>query len=107
MILWRRSSDDANLRLGVVTSKKVHLRANKRNYARRRMREAYRILRPYFEGNNCDVILIGRSSILKAEWTSVLRELIYLANKAGLMSDLNVKLAEKDFQLADDRKPSN
>ena len=47
MVLWLREAEYADLRLGVVSSKKVHLRANKRNYARRRMREAWRHLRPY------------------------------------------------------------
>ena len=103
MVLWLRSGEGASLRLGVVTSKKVHLRANKRNFARRRLREAYRNLRPYFSGE-FDVILIGRRAILSADWKEVLRELLKLAKKAGLLTDENLKKANLEFQLSDERK---
>jgi ribonuclease P protein component len=96
MVLWLRNGEGASLRLGVVTSKKVHLRANRRNLARRRLREAYRNLRPYFSGN-FDVILIGRRNILKAEWMDVLRELLNLAEKAGIITDEKLQHAKKEF----------
>ncbi len=98
MVLWLRSGEGAALRLGVVTSKKVHLRANKRNYARRRLREAYRNLRPYFSGD-FDVILIGRRPILFCEWNEVIRELLKLAKKAGIISDENLDLAKHQYGL--------
>jgi ribonuclease P protein component len=98
MVLWRRSGEDASLRLGVITSKKLHLRANKRNRARRRLREAYRNLRPFFSGD-FDVLLVGRRSILNAEWSDVLRELIKLASMAGLMTEENRKWAEREYEL--------
>jgi ribonuclease P protein component len=106
MVLWRRSGESASLRLGVVTSKKVHLRANKRNFARRRMREAYRNLRPYFSGD-FDVILVGRRAILSADWNDILRELLKLAKKADLISTENLNSANREFQLSDDRKPTH
>ena len=95
MVLWLRSGEGASLRLGIVTSKKVHLRANKRNLARRRLREAYRNLRPYFSGN-FDVILVGRRNILGARWTDILRELLELARKAGIISEENLARAKKE-----------
>mgnify|MGYP001826541393 CR=1 FL=1 len=98
MVLWLRAGEGANLRLGVVTSKKVHLRANKRNFARRRLREAYRRLRPYFHGE-LDVILVGRRNILDAEWTDVLKEMIKLAAKAGLITDENSAAAREELGL--------
>ncbi|MDH3981523.1 MAG: ribonuclease P protein component [Kiritimatiellaceae bacterium] len=98
MVLWLRSGDGAALRLGVVTSKKLHLRANKRNYARRRLREAYRHLRPYFSGD-FDVIFVGRRSILVCEWKEILREMLKLAHKAGLITDENRSKAQEEFQL--------
>jgi ribonuclease P protein component len=82
--------------LGVITSKKVSLRANRRNRARRHLREAYRNLRPYFSGG-FDVLLIGRRAILDAEWKDILREMLKLARQAGLITDENLKLAEKEF----------
>jgi ribonuclease P protein component len=96
MVLWRRSGEHASLRLGVITSKKVSLRANRRNRARRHLREAYRNLRPYFSGG-FDVLLIGRRAILDAEWKDILREMLKLARQAGLITDENLKLAEKEF----------
>lgn len=96
MVLWRRSGEDTSLRLGVITSKKVSLRANKRNRARRRMREAYRNLRPYLSGEY-DVLLIGRRSMLDADWADLVRELIKLSQKAGLLTDENRAKAEKDM----------
>jgi len=100
MVLWLRTGDGASLRLGVVSSKKVHLRANKRNRARRRLREAYRRLRPYFSGD-FDVILIGRRAILDAEWNDLLRELLSLATKAGLVSEESLKNARSEYHLDD------
>lgn len=98
MILWLRSGEGADLRLGVITSKKVHLRANKRNRARRRLREAYRNLRPYFSGH-VDILLIGRRAILKAEWNEVIRELCYLASKAGILTPEMQKTVQEEYGL--------
>ena len=95
MVLWLRSGEGASLRLGVITSRKVHLRANRRNRARRLLREAYRHLRPWFSGD-FDVILVGRRAILDADRGEILRELLRLARKAGLITDENLKLAERD-----------
>lgn len=94
MILWIRCGEEASLRLGVITSKKVSLRANQRNRARRRMREAYRNLRPYLSGE-LDVLLVGRRAILKAEWPEVVREMIKLARRAGLLDPENETRAKQ------------
>lgn len=98
MVLWLRSGDGAALRLGVVTSKKVHLRANKRNFARRRLREAYRNLRPYLSGD-FDVLLVARRDILEAEWSAVMLELAGLARKAGLLTEENLAKARQEHGL--------
>jgi len=95
MVLWLRSGEGTSLRLGVITSKKVSLRANQRNLARRHLREAYRNLRPYFSGN-FDVILVGRRNILGAEWKDVVRELLKLAQKAGIITDENLERAKRE-----------
>ncbi len=96
MVLWRRSGEEASLRLGVITSKKVSLRANQRNRARRHLREAYRNLRPYFSGD-FDVLLIGRRNILEAEWNEILREMLKLAQRAGLITDANLNKAKTKY----------
>jgi ribonuclease P protein component len=98
MVLWRRADADASLRLGVITSKKLHLRANKRNFARRRLREAYRNLRPFLSGQY-DVMLIGRGAILTADFSDVLRELLKLAGKAGLITPEALERAKEEHGL--------
>lgn len=96
MVLWRRSGENAALRLGVVTSKKVSRRANQRNRARRRLREAYRHLRPYLSGDY-DVLLIGRRAILDAAWPDLVREMIKLAQRAGLITEENREKATAEL----------
>jgi ribonuclease P protein component len=104
LVLWLREGEGAALRLGVVTSKKVHLRANKRNFARRRLREAYRNLRPFLNGD-FDVILVGRRSILSSSWHDQLLELIRLAAKACILTEENAEKAKQELGLSNDRKP--
>ncbi len=98
MVLWRRSGEGSAFRLGVITSKKISLRANKRNRARRRLREAYRNLRPYLSGD-FDVLLIGRRTILEADWKDLLREMLKLAKRAELISDENLKKAKEAHEI--------
>jgi len=84
MVFWLRTGEDASLRLGVVTSKKVSNRAVDRNRARRRLREAFRNLRDELHGE-ADVVLIGRRNILGATQSEVDAEMRRLAAKAGLL----------------------
>lgn len=97
MVLWLREADDADLRIGVVSSKKVHLRANKRNYARRRMREAWRHLRPYCSGK-ADVVFVARRAILSGDWNLVLSEMLKLIQKAGLITPENAHRAKAELE---------
>jgi ribonuclease P protein component len=98
MVFWRRSGEGTSLRLGVVTSKKISLRANKRNRARRHLREAYRQIRPYLSGDY-DVLLIGRRTILQAKWPDILCEMLALAKRAGMIDVGGIELAKKDLNL--------
>lgn len=84
MVLWIRRAEDASLRLGVVTSKKVSKRAVDRNLGRRRLREAFRLHRHEF-GGAVDVVIIARRNILAASQAEVEAELLRLARKAGLI----------------------
>ena len=85
MILWLRSGEAAALRVGIITSKKVSLRANKRNRARRVLRECFRHTRPYLRGD-VDLILVARRSLLTRSYHSIRAELIQLCNQAGLLT---------------------
>lgn len=89
MILWVRSGEDAALRLGVVASRKIG-NAVKRNRAKRRLREAFRLNRHQFRGK-ADIILIARQAIIKAAWPEIEQELLDLADRAGLLAPENSK----------------
>lgn len=100
MVLWLRRGEGASLRLGVVTSRKVHLRANRRNRARRLLREAWRSLRPFFNGE-ADVILVARRSLLEASRPDVLRELLALASGAGIITKDHLEAARRENGLTE------
>ena len=93
MVLWIREGEGASLRLGVVSSKRVG-GAVQRNRARRRIREAWRRLRPYFSGD-VDVIFVCRGYLLRAPWENVVKEMIWLAEQAGLSSKDDKKIARE------------
>lgn len=85
MVLWLREGEGASLRLGVVTSKKVG-NAVHRARGRRLLREAYRRNRWRF-GGDYDVVLIARRALVTAAWDDIVRELLSLALRAGLMEE--------------------
>ena len=83
MVLWRREGDGANLRLGVVASKKVG-NAVARSRAKRLLREVYRLNRHKFVGS-CDVVLVARRDIMKMDFQALTDDLVALAREASLM----------------------
>lgn len=85
MVLWLRDGEDASLRLGVVASRKVG-GAVARNRARRRLREAFRQLRPDLQGK-VDVVLVARRAIGSARAVDVEAELSRLAGRSGLLGE--------------------
>jgi len=84
MVLWLRTGDDACLRLGVVTSKKVG-GGVQRVRARRLLREVFRRNRHLLHGPY-DVVLVGRGHILKAGSSAIREEFLDLAHKAGVFT---------------------
>jgi ribonuclease P protein component len=82
MVLWLRSGEKAELRLGVVSSRKVG-GAVQRVRARRLLREVYRRNRHKLTGH-FDVVLVARGNILKAESEAIEREFLALAGQAGV-----------------------
>jgi ribonuclease P protein component len=72
------------MRMGVVASRVVG-DAVRRNRAKRRLREAWRLNRHRWKAN-VDVVLVSRRAILTAVWEDVVADLLKLARKAGLDS---------------------
>ena len=85
MVLWLAKGADADLRLGVVASKRSFRRAVDRARAKRLLREAFRLNRFRFTGPS-DVILLARPAIGKVRCADVEKDLLDLARKVGLMA---------------------
>jgi len=83
MVMWVRNGRDANLRLGVIASRRSFRRAVDRARAKRLLREAYRLNRAKLRGK-VDVILLARPAILGVKRQAVDKDLMVLARKAGL-----------------------
>lgn len=93
MVVWVRHGDDAALRLGVVSSRKIG-NAVKRNLARRRIREAYRRCRPYLNGD-CDLVIVCRFRLIYATWSDVVGELLRLCHKLKLITLADLRIARR------------
>ena len=83
MVLWLNRDREAALRLGVVTGRRALRRAVDRARARRMLREAFRLNRFRFRGK-ADIVLVARGRILNASLQEVEKELLKLAERAGL-----------------------
>jgi ribonuclease P protein component len=84
MVLWVGKGPDTSMRMGVVASRVVG-DAVRRNRAKRRLREAWRLNRHRWKAN-VDVVLVSRRAILTAVWEDVVADLLKLARRAGLES---------------------
>lgn len=90
MVLWIREAPESNLKIGIISSKKVHNKANKRNRSRRYIREIYRKIRHKIIGNN-DIVIVIRKALLSATWNEVYDEMSLLLSKAGLLEESHDK----------------
>jgi len=85
MVLWLRPGEDASLRLGVVASKRTFRRAVDRARAKRLLREAFRLNRHQMSGAY-DIVLLARRRILEVKRFAVDRDLMILAERAGIVT---------------------
>ena len=66
----------------------MHNKANKRNFAKRRIREIFRKLRPYLI-KSFDLVIISRKSLLNSSEIEIKKELIDLLYKANVITVKN------------------
>ena len=85
VVIWVQKQSEGKTKLGVISSKKMHNKANKRNFAKRRIREIFRRLSPYLK-DNYNVIIVIRKSLLTSSWRDVKKELIDLLCKANVIT---------------------
>ena len=90
VVIWVQKQNEGKIKLGVISSKKMHNKANKRNFAKRRIREIFRRLSPYLK-DNYNVIIVTRKSLLISSWRDVKKELIDLLYKANVITVNNYK----------------
>ena len=90
VVIWVQKLSEGKTKLGVISSKKMHNKANKRNFAKRRIREIFRRLSPYLK-DNYNVIIVIRKSLLTSSWRDVKKELIDLLYKANVITVNNYK----------------
>ena len=86
MQMRRRDDGDAKIRVGLTATKKIG-GAVVRNRAKRRLREAARLLIPQHGLPGCDYVLIARSGVTARPWPRLLDDvksaLISLAAETG------------------------
>ena len=66
----------------------MHNKANKRNFAKRRIREIFRKLRPFLI-KSFDLVIISRKSLLNSSEIEIKKELIDLLYKANVITVKN------------------
>ena len=85
MVLYCRKNRLGHNRLGLTASVKLG-NAVKRNRARRRLREVYRLNSPRLH-QGWDIILVARGRTLTASWREMNDTFLRLCRKLGLLED--------------------
>lgn len=83
LVLYTRPNKTEMNRVGITVSKKLG-HAVVRNRVRRRLREIYRIHETQFK-SGWDIVVVARSRCVEADFESLMKAYLSLANKAGLL----------------------
>lgn len=85
LVLYARKNHSQNNRVGITVSKKLG-GAVIRNRVRRRLREVYRLNEDRFT-SGWDIVVVARSRCIKAEFETLTRAYLSLAEKAGILKE--------------------
>ena len=89
LVAWHAPSETAAHRLGVTAAKRTFHDAHQRNRAKRLLREAFRRLRPSFQGGPWDLVLVARRPILGAKEPEVRADLAKVCRSAGILPEVS------------------
>jgi ribonuclease P protein component len=85
LVLYARKNREGINRVGITVSKKLG-KAHIRNRIRRRLREIYRLNEEKFLPG-WDIVLVGRSKALDADFAAMTKSFLSLAAKAGILKE--------------------
>ena len=88
IVLYARRNRTESNRVGITVSKKLG-KAHIRNRTRRRLREVYRLNEEIFQPG-WDIVMVARTKAVDAPFDSLIKSVLTLAGKAGILQDGNV-----------------
>ena len=86
LVLYARKNRTGTNRVGITVSKKLG-KAHIRNRIRRRLREVYRLNEEKFLPG-WDIVVVGRSKALDADFAQLTKSYLSLAKKAGILAEV-------------------
>ena len=88
IVLYARRNRTESNRVGITVSKKLG-KAHIRNRTRRRLREVYRLNEEKFQPG-WDIVMVARTKAVDASFDSLIKSLLTLAHKAGILQSSDV-----------------
>lgn len=85
LVLYARKNHSSANRVGITVSKKLG-GAVVRNRVRRRLREVYRLHEDRFKPG-WDIVVVARSRCIKADFATLTKAYLSLAEKAGILKE--------------------
>ena len=86
LVLYARRNRTESNRVGITVGKKLG-KAHIRNRVRRRLREVYRLHEAQFQPG-WDIVVVARTKAVDAEFSRLTKSYLTLAQKAGILRDV-------------------